>query len=62
MQSLAAQLPGQSEIFTKQLLCIAFKFAGEPQPEDVIDSIYKEALDNEKTAQPSSSEPGEELP
>jgi hypothetical protein len=43
MQSLAAQLPGQSETFTKQLLRIAFKFAGEPQTEDVIESIYQEA-------------------
>jgi hypothetical protein len=62
MQSLATQLPGRSETFAKQMLRIVFKFAGEPQTEDVIDSIYQEALDNEKTAQPSNSEPSEELP
>lgn len=44
MQSLAPQLPGQSETFTKQLLRIVFKFSGEPQTEDVIESIYQEAL------------------
>ena len=59
MQSLAAQLPGQSETFTKQLLRIVFKFAGEPQTEDVIKSIYKEAITNKKRI---SSELGSELP
>jgi hypothetical protein len=62
MQSLASQLPGPSETFIKQLLRIVFKFAGEPQTEDVIESIYQESLDNEKTASSSSSEQGEELP
>jgi hypothetical protein len=62
MQSLAAQLPGQSQTFTKQLLRIAFKFAGEPQTEDIINNIYQESLDNEIVAPPSSSEQSEELP
>jgi hypothetical protein len=44
MQSLASQLPVQSETFTKQLLRIAFKFAGEPQTEDVIEQIYQESV------------------
>ena len=44
MQTLAAQLPGQSETFTKHLLRLAFKFSGEPQTEDVIEEIYKEAV------------------
>jgi hypothetical protein len=61
MQSLAAQLPGQSETFTKQLLRIAFKFAGEPQTEDMIEDIYRESIEsNEPPA--CSSERSEELP
>ena len=44
MQTLSTQLPGQSETFTKQLLRIVYKFAGEPQPEDVIDRIFEEAI------------------
>jgi len=44
LQSLATQLPGHSETFTKQLLRIAFKFSGEPQTEDVIERIYQEAI------------------
>ena len=59
MQSLTSQLPGSSETFTKQLLRIVFKFAGEPQTEDVIDKIYREALTYETD---SSSELREELP
>jgi hypothetical protein len=57
MQSLATQLPGQSETFTKQLLRIVFKFSGEPQPEDIIERIYDESLENER-----SSELRSELP
>ena len=55
MQSLAAQLPGNSETFTKQLLRIVFKFAGEPQTEDVIEAIYQEAINNELTTSGASS-------
>jgi len=36
-----------------------FKFSGEPQSEDVIESIYQEAVVNKTD---SSSEPSEELP
>jgi hypothetical protein len=39
-------LPGQSESYIKQMLRTAFKFSGEPQTEDVINQIYKEATDN----------------
>jgi hypothetical protein len=56
MQSLAAQLPGRSETFTKQLLRIAFKFAGEPQTEDVIESIYRESIENRETEQSNCAE------
>ena len=59
MQSLAYQLPGQSETFTKQLLRIAFKFAGEPQTEDVIEKIYQES---KMDITQRSSERSEELP
>ena len=62
MQVLAAQLPGRSETFTKQLLRIAFKFAGEPQTEDVIESIYQESILNSAKPNESSSEQSEELP
>jgi len=58
MQSLAAQLPGQSETFTKQLLRIVFKFAGEPKTEDIIERIYQEAVTNKFD---SSYERSEEL-
>ena len=59
MQVLASQLPGQSETFTKQLLRIVFKFAGEPQAEYVIENIYSEALADKRI---SSSTSNEELP
>jgi len=59
MQVLASQLPGQSETFTKQLLRIVFKFAGEHQAEDVIENIYSEALADKRS---SSSSFDEELP
>ena len=62
MQSLAAQLPGRSETFAKQMLRIVFKFSGEPQTEDVIERIYSEALENENLVSPSSSEQVSELP
>ena len=62
MQSLATQLPSQSETFTKQLLRIAFKFAGEPQAEDVIEQIYHESILNSDKPNESSSEQSEELP
>jgi hypothetical protein len=62
MQVLASQLPGQSETFTKQLLRIVFKFAGEPQTEDVIESIYQESVQTPQAENESSSEPSSELP
>jgi hypothetical protein len=43
LQMLASQLPGRSESFTKQMLRMAFKFAGEPQTEADIEQIYHEA-------------------
>ena len=61
MQSLAAQLPGQSETFTKQLLRIAFKFAGEPQTEDMIEQIYKESVTNPHRDKNRSSELNDDL-
>jgi len=61
MQSLASQLSGQSETFTKQLLRIVFKFVGEPQTEDVIESIYRESIEDKKMEQSNNSEPSEEL-
>jgi hypothetical protein len=62
MQVLSSQLPGQSETFIKQMLRIVFKFSGEPQTEDVINSIYQEALDNEIDNSSRRSERSEELP
>jgi len=53
MQSLASQLPGQSETFTKQLLRIVFKFAGEPQTEDVIEQIYRESTESNESSKSS---------
>jgi hypothetical protein len=54
MQTLANQLPGRSESFTKQMLRLAFKFAGEPQTEGVIEDIFQEAIDS---GLPSASRP-----
>lgn len=62
LQTLSEHLPGKSEAFTKQLLRIVFKFAGEPQTVDIIESIYKEAISNVTESSSSSSSPGEELP
>jgi len=59
MQVLASQFPGQSETFAKQLLRIVFKFAGEPQTEDVIEKIYQEPI-TDKSGR--SSEQSMELP
>ena len=61
MQTLASQLPGQSETFIKHLLRIVFKFAGEPKTEDVIENIYQEAIEQEKLLPSSSSKQSEEL-
>ena len=55
MQSLADQLPNQSNNFARRLLRIAFKFAREPQTEDVIENIYKDAISNETEDSNSSS-------
>jgi len=55
MQTLATLLPGKSETFIKQILRIVYKFAGEPQTGDFIESIYEEAF------KASSSERSEEL-
>jgi hypothetical protein len=50
MSTLAAQLPGKSETFTKIALRLALRFAGEPQSEDVLGIIMREA----------QNEPGED--
>ena len=46
LQTLAEQLPGRSESFTKQMIRLMFKFSGEPQSEDDIERIYQEAVEN----------------
>ncbi len=56
LQTLADQLPGRSESFTKQMIRLMFKFSGEPQSEDVIENIYNEAIVSQKTSSPSCSE------
>jgi len=61
-QTLTSQLPGNSETYTKELLRIAFKFAGEPKTEAIIESIYQESLESENVDPLSSSEGSEELP
>ena len=40
---MAGQLPGKSETYTKLLMKLVFRNAGEPQADDVIDEILKEA-------------------
>ncbi len=62
LQTLADQLPGRSESFTKQMIRLMFKFSGEPQAEDVIEKIYKESLSNSLPESDRSSELGSELP
>ena len=39
LQTLADQLPGRSESFTKQIISLMVKFSGEPPSEDVIENI-----------------------
>ena len=56
MQTLANQLPGRSESFTKQMLRLAFKFAGEPVTEGVIDDIYTEAITEQLASSYEQSE------
>ena len=55
-QALTTQLPGESETLTKELLRMAFKFAGEPKTEEVIENIYNEAISSR------SSSRSDELP
>ena len=49
-------LPGQSEAFIKQLLRMVFRYAGEPQTEDVVEDIYQEAIES-LVPNANSSEP-----
>lgn len=46
LQTLTGQLPGSSESFTRQALRMFFKFSGEPQSEETIETIYREARSN----------------
>ena len=43
IQTLASQIEGHSESFVKQALRMFFKFSGEPQTEDQISNMYREA-------------------
>ena len=43
LQSLAVQLPGRSRTFTRLLVKAVFRFAGEPQDDEVLDVILEEA-------------------
>ena len=61
MQTLADQLPGRSESFTKQMIRMMFKFSGEPQAEEVVEKIYQEAVANSVNPNESSSGHSEEL-
>jgi hypothetical protein len=47
IQTLADQLPHRSPTFSKQTLRMFFKFAGEPQSQETIESIYTEAFGGE---------------
>jgi hypothetical protein len=46
LQSLAMQLPGRSRTFTRLLVKSVFRFAGEPQDDEVLDVILEEAEAN----------------
>jgi hypothetical protein len=47
LQTLASQLPGRSQEYTKQMLRMAFKFSGEPLSEENIQQIFREAQTNQ---------------
>ena len=54
LQTLATQLPGRSESYTKQMIRLLFKFAGEPQTEDVIEDIYRQSIEGVRSNADSS--------
>lgn len=65
IQSLAYQLPGYSETYSKLALRLFYKFVGEPQSEETITDIFSEAEENdyrqtqETTENPSDNQPDE---
>ena len=61
MQSAAMQLPGKSETFNRLLLKLVYRFAGEPQDEEVLAKILGESEANRKDAENAEKpEAGEE--
>lgn len=45
MQNLSAEMPGKSGLLQKLMLRLAFRFAGEPQSDEVLDQILEETRD-----------------
>jgi len=48
LRNLAQELPGRSPTLQRLLLRLAFKFAGEPQAEEVLDAILEESREGEE--------------
>lgn len=59
LKIMAEQLPGKSDTLNRLLLKMVFRNAGEPQGDDVIEQILKEAHENETQEEPEE-EPEEE--
>jgi hypothetical protein len=65
MQAAAAQLPGKSETFNRLLLKLVYRFAGEPQDEEVLAKILEESElhrrdGGQNTADENAKKPEEE--
>jgi hypothetical protein len=56
MQAAAAQLPGKSESFNKLLLKLVYRFAGEPQDEELLSKILNESESNRKKTEKAAEE------
>jgi hypothetical protein len=61
LASLAAQLPGESKTMQRLAVKLAMRFAGEPQPDEVLDAIMAEAEMNRRDTENSEkSDQGKE--
>ena len=47
-RALSGQLPGESKTLQRLAVKLAMRFAGEPQPDEVLDNILQEAEANKR--------------
>jgi hypothetical protein len=48
-QSISEELPGPSTKLSRLTMKMCFRFAGMPQPDEVLDEIMAEALENQES-------------